>query len=128
MGDATTFPAWINALKHEIQPTLEDRRIRNRRSLSNITLDPSGQTVLATPEQKLQRENQQMWRARRCGADPISYVQQATILQCMGCEGIVVARFFTRATIFQGNIATSEELARNSHSHPDLFAFGSIMS
>lgn len=47
----------------------------------------------ATPATKRRRQRQRLRRACRCGADPIATIAEATVMQCMACEGIVHLRF-----------------------------------
>ena len=61
--------------------------------LINTERDEHGNRVDATARTKRRRNIQQLRRACRCGADPVATIDEATVMQCMACEGIVHLRF-----------------------------------
>ena len=69
------------------------RRTRNRMYLINTERDDAGYRVDATARTKRYRNAQKLRRACRCGADPVATIDEATVMQCMACEGIVHLRF-----------------------------------
>lgn len=71
------------------RPHFVAERKANRSFLTGIEQDAQNQRIPALPGTQTRRENAGLQRACRCGADPVATVAQATIMQCMGCEGIV---------------------------------------
>jgi len=102
-----------------------DQRKHNRKYLINTVRNGLGQRVDSTDLQRQTRRNNGRFRACRCGADPVATIAQATVMQCMSCEGIV--HFHTAPGGPQpafGTLppnATPFQLSQNSLSTPDLF-------
>lgn len=75
---------WVN---HKNQ--LNQQRIRNAALLEDMELRPATNTTHhATPATLQRRHANGIWRACRCGRDPIAKQAQADVLQCLACEGV----------------------------------------
>lgn len=79
---------WQEFKKHN-----DRRRTRNRMYLINTERDGEGNRIDATALTKRHRNTRKLRRACRCGADPVATIDEATVMQCMACEGIVHLRF-----------------------------------
>lgn len=106
-------------LWNAVRPRLVRQKDKNRRHLINIELDASGQQIASTQATRIRRIRDELWRACRCGADPVPTVAEAMVMQCMACEGIV--HFGTPPPM---NPPPAPLLLRqNSMTTPGLFAF-----
>lgn len=101
-------------------------KTRNKNYLIN-TSRLGGQRVNATEGKMDDRRRDGLWRACRCGNDPVATTAEATVMQCMACEGIV------HFDIIQGGpqpafgtpptpAPTPREVSENSLSTPRLFS------
>lgn len=68
-------------------------RRHNRKYLINTERDGAGNRIDATADTKQNRDDQGLYRACRCGEDPVATIGEATVMQCMACEGIVHLQF-----------------------------------
>jgi hypothetical protein len=71
------------------KPALLARRARNKNTLINLERNAHGLWIQSTPATQLRRRLNSLWRACRCGADPVATTDEAVVMQCMGCAGIV---------------------------------------
>jgi len=68
------------------------KRRHNRNYLINTERDGNGNRVNVTPQTIARRRPnllRRLHRACRCGEDPVDTLAEATVMQCMACEGIV---------------------------------------
>lgn len=102
------------------RPHFVAERKANRDFLVSIEQDANHQRIPSTQNTRDIRVNNGMYRACRCGADPVATLAQATIMQCMGCEGIV--HFGNPPPMVPPPPAYL--LRQNSMTTPALFALG----
>jgi hypothetical protein len=101
------------------RPRYVEERKANRSFLVGIEQDAQLQRVPSTQATRNRRVNAGLHRACRCGADPVATVALATVMQCMGCEGIV--HFGTPLPM--PTPPAPHLLRQNSLTTPRLFAF-----
>lgn len=99
-------------------------KAKSKKFLERIDL-VNGVTIEASSALRLHRDRNQLWRACRCGADPIADVRQAEVMQCMACEGIVHLDLQRYPTTIAPDPtpAHHERVRENGITHPHLFAF-----
>jgi hypothetical protein len=102
-----------------MRPEFNEQKNLNRRYLINIEKDAAEQRVPSTQATRIHRINHALWRACRCGADPVATVAQAMVMQCMCCEGIV--HFGTPPPMVPP--PAPHLLRQNSLTTPGLFRF-----
>jgi hypothetical protein len=95
------------------------QKAANMQFLVNSEQNDQGQRVQSTVETQMRRNHEGLWRACRCGADPVATPEEAVVMQCMGCEGIV---HFPPNAGLQPAVAAENQLRENSMSAPRLFA------
>jgi hypothetical protein len=71
-----------------VRPVFVDAKRHNMEYLIN-TVRNNGRRVDATANQKAIRNQQGLYRACRCGEDPVATIAEATVMQCLSCEGVV---------------------------------------
>jgi hypothetical protein len=96
------------------------QKAENRHFLVNIEQNDHGQRVQSTVETQVRRNEDGLWRACRCGADPVATTEEAVVMQCMGCEGIV--HFPREDDDLQPPVALVHQFRQNSMSTPHIFA------
>jgi hypothetical protein len=101
------------------KPALLARRARKKNYLIDIEQNAHRHRIPSTPATQLRRRLNRLWRACRCGADPVATLDAALVMQCMSCEGIVHVRpGGTQPAV----ITTSRsERRQNSYTTPGLF-------
>lgn len=119
-----------DAIRHDGQPAQQgqaqvpaqlEELADNREFLESITLAGPNQTVVTTRDERALRKQLGFERACRCGADPVPLFSQASVLQCMCCEGIVHVPAQNQPP---GPFHTRQQLRDNSVTAPNLFGFG----
>lgn len=107
------------------RPNYARDKARNKQYLIHTVRD-GNQRVDATVDEMDQRRANGLWRACRCGEDPVATTAEAVVMQCMSCEGIVHFRgvpggpqpaFGTPPT----PAPTPLEVSQNSLTTPRLF-------
>lgn len=102
------------------------KRRHNRKYLMNTEADQQGDRVDSTQATKNHRRAAKLHRACRCGSDPVATIAEATVMQCMACEGIVHLLYtpggHQPAPLTLPNPPPSAfQLLRNSLATPDEF-------
>jgi hypothetical protein len=101
------------------KPALLARRARKKNYLIDIEQNAHGRRIPSTPATQLRRRLNRLWRACRCGADPVATLDAAVVMQCMGCEGIVHVRpGGTQPAVIT---ASRYERRQNFYTTPGLF-------
>lgn len=105
------------------------KRRRNRTYLINIEQGPNQTRIPSTAVNRARRVTHGLHRACRCGADPVATIQEAVVMQCMACQGIVHVDFtpggLQPAFLTPPNTHhDTAEIAMNSFTTPNRFALG----
>lgn len=108
-AQVATNKAWLEGIEHCVMPG----------------------TFATQPPTAQRRITQQLWRACRCGADPIAIPKQARVLQCLACEGIHVRQgivgglpgLFGWAAGLPPGFTVTVQTRQNSRNSPALFRF-----
>jgi hypothetical protein len=105
------------------------KRRRNRTYLINIEQGPNRTRIPSTAAHRDNRVTRKLYRACRCGADPVATLEEAVVMQCMACQGIV--HFDATPGGTQPDFLTppaaahnAVDLAMNSLTTPNRFALG----
>jgi hypothetical protein len=105
------------------RPILVAQKKRKKNFLINIEQDAQLQRIPSTQATRMRRQTNGLWRACRCGADPVATTDVAVVMQCMGCAGIVhfppPPAGATQPAVINPN---SVLLNQNSMTTPGLFA------
>lgn len=95
----------------------------NKAFLERLAFDATlGQAVVASRDQRASRMENGTSRACRCGREPVASIAQATVMQCMACEGIV--HFAPPGNHNAGGGPLPIALRQNTYTSPALFQLG----
>jgi hypothetical protein len=72
-----------------VRPVFVEAKRHNREYLINTVRNALGRRVDSTTNQQATRVTNRLYRACRCGRDPVATIAEATVMQCLSCEGIV---------------------------------------
>jgi len=116
-------------------PRLNAQRVANREWLQRVELDATGTPRFRENPDDIRRldihregerrrgrlQRPQLMRACRCGADPVGDVDQAQVLLCMSCEGIVHVHHPPEFDAPPLPPTPPHLLLMNSYTRPDMF-------